>query len=524
MRDGNDKPYQVTFVWTQVASCTYMQLVASRLTVNCRGKMAAILKKNKAWLFDLMRSNLLQIVPSLCTEKIISIETKEAALREDGDAQFRANRLFSDIENEIKQQDEPCSFGIKFLEVLKNSNIGRVEDLEKTIEEFREEQRRASRRSSAASTLGSLDSSSSSIFIKLHGDDERESREQKQGSTERQENVRRVRHHSESNGSIPSPHKPLTHSVSDPSMSGHLVQRGKRLSAPSYSDNAEVEEGGLGMCTSTFIPVQTHEELFQQTGAHALQLGTIPENPNSPYVFTFPLPEHTSSQFAVNSGDVEEGSMPVATAGAVLLDTDVQMMDECQFDIEEHSRMEDFIHSACYAEGTSDREAVREKYEKMLKFYQEKIQKADATHSKETMHLRSAVEHHRKCSEEKEHEVAGKNRQLEELKHQLEDGKLKLADKEKEVYDLRKQVILLEHRVKENQLKIEVLRGDKLYHSKLTTMVSNSGAVVKEKLNEWKKMRELVEELFQGRDITKIKLAILKKANSVKGIDRPYTN
>ena len=261
MRDGNDKPYQVTFVWTRVASCTYMymQLVASRLIVV--GEMAAILRKNKAWLIDLMKPNLLKVVPSLCSENIITVESKKAALQaeEDDDA---SRRLFSDVENEIERQDEPCSFGIKFLEVLKNSNIGRIKDLQVTIEEFREEQRRASRRSStstASSTPGSLDSSSSSVFAEPSYDGENTKRRGSTGSLDRSGRRRKSSERRASTGSDSS----LTLNLN--TESGPFYSQGSKavVNEQTYdgSDRGEIE-------TLHCIP----------------RLPSITENPDSPEV------------------------------------------------------------------------------------------------------------------------------------------------------------------------------------------------------------------------------------------------
>lgn len=160
MNDVIGKGYQVTFVLTPVS-------VVER---SRQKKMATVLRKNKAWLHELIKRHQLEVVPKLCNSEIISEEAKETALHENVDASTRATVLLNVIEENMSDSIEPCTYGLQFIHVLIESGIDKSGNLEKTAKEFGDEQRRASsRKSSTASVTGCLDtqpcSSYSSVFI-----------------------------------------------------------------------------------------------------------------------------------------------------------------------------------------------------------------------------------------------------------------------------------------------------------------------------------------------------------------------
>ena len=161
----------------------------------------------------------------------------------------------------------------------------------------------------------------------------------------------------------------------------------------------------------------------------------------------------------------------------------------------------------------NDRTKALQQYERIQKFYQEQLDAICADH-------KSTVEYHNKHSEDQEKQVADKDGELEEVKRQLEERKLQLADKEKEVYKLREQVILLEQK----QLEVELLKSKQSFQIKFTKMKNSGKVVVEEKMKEWKELRQQVDQLLEEKDITQIKLALVKGVDRIKGINRPNTH
>ena len=108
--------------------------------------MAAVLRKNRAWLQKLINSNLSKVLSSLRSQEIIS---------EDEESISEASTLLDLIMNKMDSKDDPSGFGLNFVQFLLEADIGYKSYLKKTAEEFKEEQERASRRRSTASLVES---------------------------------------------------------------------------------------------------------------------------------------------------------------------------------------------------------------------------------------------------------------------------------------------------------------------------------------------------------------------------------
>ena len=134
------------------------------------------------------------------------------------------------------RDSDPYVVGLDFIEVLKDAEIGHLDNLEETAKEFREDQGRASRRSSTtsmSSATGSLDSSNASVQFsssKMHRE-----------STGSQGNTRRLRRSSETMGeALPLRQKHLPHSYSDSAIRKNLL-----LKDPIQFPSAATQDGRI---------------------------------------------------------------------------------------------------------------------------------------------------------------------------------------------------------------------------------------------------------------------------------------
>lgn len=528
--------------------------------------MATVLRKNEAWLHGLLKDRLPVIVPDLLYQEVISTEDKEAALKEDVDPSTRARDLLDVIEEQMSNHVDPCSFGLKFIEVLISSGIGWLDYLQKTAEEFKKEQNRASRRSSVDSNVGCLDSSSSSVFIEYSRSVERQD-DKRRGSTGNIEKIGQRKHSSErrrSAGSESSQHKRASRSYSDPGewslQQKNLTPHSQSASSHSHSassdasdnDKAELEKGDRDN------PMLYHTPLNSV-------LHSIAENPNSPDVF-----KKFTAQGGTPAGlspsplldepeDSEDSEGPNDSEDSVTdltCNSDAEWTDE-QFGVRESSILQQFVRIVSAVKETGERgdqKAMEEEYYKMLTYYQQKVtllssqkQQSDFAHQEEVEDLLSAVELHKRRSEEGEQRLKEKDQQLDQVQQQLDERGTQLAIKEKEVYDLQtdkkdleeeckrlerrlaekqKQVRLLAQGIKQRQLEIELFKSDQLLESNLAKQERNNKTVIKQKMKQWKEMKHLLDQLFEGKDITHVKLAIVQKVNSIKttGMRRPSTS
>ena len=120
--------------------------------------MAAALRKNRAWLHDLLKNHLAIIFPNLCKEGLLP---KDIVLPGDESCNTKANYVLEVIMNEMEKHVDECSFGLTFVTVLRDSITDELmlRMLEETAKEFKEEQSRAFRRSSTIIQYPTFDAS-----------------------------------------------------------------------------------------------------------------------------------------------------------------------------------------------------------------------------------------------------------------------------------------------------------------------------------------------------------------------------
>ena len=248
-------------------------------------------------------------------------------------------------------------------------------------------------------------------------------------------------------------------------------------------------------------------------------LNPIPENPNSPD----PVKRFTTQ--VPSEEPVPSDTVPSPTEAAAPVDDQVDLIGQ-QFSIEENAIMQQFVCTACRASDLKMNE-VKKQYEKVVEFYERKLEEDRYAHEEKTAELQSAVEHCKGCLEEEQ-------QKYEETKQKLEERNVQLADKEKEINELkerkemaeklcqrlegqlanaRERVRSLKQSIDQKQLEIELSKSDRLLQS---NSANTEKTVVKEKMDQWKNMQQLIDQLYHERDITHVKLAIVQKVNSIK--------
>ena len=508
-----------------------------------------VLRKNRAWLHGLIKENLSKVVPQLYEQEIVPQNAEQEELCKKGhDSTAATNSVWDTIEREVGKAEDDSDYMCKFIQVLIDCDIGHVDDLRKVIEKFRDKPQRSRR----ASGTESLNSSSSSVFSGEGGN------KMLQESTESLNNYQRKRKSTDRKESTDSNASLGSYYASNPvDLSPQHVKPGSR----GQEDDTRIgqssggAEGEGGVVSSFPDPLQQQnkpsvsleddtsvadhpagidkENLHDPPPANpqtsVKHLNAIPENPNSPD----PVKRFTTQ--VPSEEPVPNDTVPSPGEAAAPVDDQVDLIGQ-QFSIEENAMMQQFVCTACRASDLRMNE-VKKQYEKVVEFYERKLEEDRFAHEEKTAKLQSAIEHCKGCLEEEQ-------QKYEETKQKLEERNVQLADKEKEINELkerkemaeklcqrlegqlanaRERVRSLKQSIDQKQLEIELSKSDRLLQS---NSANTEKTVVKEKMDQWKNMQQLIDQLYHERDITHVKLAIVQKVNSIKttGMRRPRTS
>lgn len=508
--------------------------------------MAAVLRKNHAWLHSLLKNHLSQIVPELLQHNILPAEAQQAALLERVSPQHRATYVLDMVEKKMKEHADPCNLGLEFMKVISNSDVGldqsALDNLKLTADEFTEEQSKAASRRSS----DQLDSSSSGVFSSPE-----KTSEKCQGITGNAVGTTgRRRLLSEGNE--------FKSTESNSSEYKH---------SRSFSEPAMVDEEQLPLQNKFVCNNSEREVKGDNLESPALYPASLVESALLPSIAESPSPDlNACKKFPSVATPTEPSISPLAMqseAAGDQCETACIESDNEDFSARESSIMEKFVHAVQETDGTDDQGVMQAEYDRMLKHYQQKLEQAESAYLRETKKLRADVEYHKRVSEEREQHLLDKDRQLQQVGQELQQRKGQVANNEREIYELQKekkriedemeseekiklheinklqsekeemekectrlrnrlhnkekQLSSLEQSIKQRQLDLELHRNMQLLHLSNTDTERNDKEVIEKKMKQWEEMKKLVDRLFKkGSDVTQTKRDIVQQLNAIK--------
>ena len=488
--------------------------------------MASVLRKNQAWLRGLIKEKLSIVVTELCRQNVIPLDAREEATCEsENDIESEmdkaddagvcksendiANSVWNAIEDEMGKAEDECVFGQKFVQVLIDSGIGNVDDLKKIVKEFKDEEQRASRRSSVASSVGCLDSSSSSVFMTFTDEREinrrRASTESLDGGGRSRKNSSERKDSTGSNSSLSIKYSP-DHSTS--------ISQAQKYAGDTGSRDFEQDR--------TLVVPPLLPAIFEHPD--------IDSPDNTPFMNPYCTPNLTTELSSVDPSPESGFPQPAVDSGS-----NVDLVVDADAFVEELERFVREVEPAMCQED-AERGRYHDKYlalkgrcERMSEHYQYQIDQLMVQRQQAVSATQIEVERVKE-------EVSGK---LNDKEQQLDKRKTQVAELEKRIHkvseekkmlendcaELRQRLLEKEEKIKslertieESHSEVQFLRGTDDHRSQLE--------MSEQSRDQWIEMKKLVDHLFQSRDtLQQAKLAIRKKVEMIKtNYARPNTS